>query len=279
MIFGLAVELGLAIMIMAFLAEYVDSTLGMGYGTTLTPLLLALGFEPMQIVPSVLLSELFTGLLAGFTHHAMGNVNFKPETTRVSDVIERLHNLGYVDTFKQSVPRALKITLLIALCSIVGTVVAVLIAINIPKFYLKLYIGALVFSIGVVILVTMNKTYGFSWRKITAISMLASFNKGMSGGGYGPLVCGGQILSGVDEKNAIGITSLAEGLTCIVGVFMYLVIKAEVDWMLAPYLVIGAILSVPFSAYTVKIVQTNKLRMAIGILAIILGAYTLVNLF
>ena len=27
----------------AFLCEYVDSTLGMGYGTTLTPLLLILG--------------------------------------------------------------------------------------------------------------------------------------------------------------------------------------------------------------------------------------------
>jgi len=29
----------------------------MGYGTTLTPLLLILGFEPLQIVPAVLLSD------------------------------------------------------------------------------------------------------------------------------------------------------------------------------------------------------------------------------
>lgn len=39
------------IVIGAFICEYVDSTLGMGYGTTLTPSLLLVGFSPMQIVP------------------------------------------------------------------------------------------------------------------------------------------------------------------------------------------------------------------------------------
>ena len=48
----------------AFLCEYVDSTLGMGYGTTLTPIFLLMGFSPMQIVPSILLSELISGILA-----------------------------------------------------------------------------------------------------------------------------------------------------------------------------------------------------------------------
>ena len=48
---------GLCIAFIAFLAEYVDSTLGMGYGTTLTPVLLLMGYEPMQVVPAVLLSN------------------------------------------------------------------------------------------------------------------------------------------------------------------------------------------------------------------------------
>ena len=63
---------GIWIALLAFVAEYVDSTLGMGYGTTLTPVLLAFGYEPMQVVPAVLLSELFTGLLAGLAHHSAG---------------------------------------------------------------------------------------------------------------------------------------------------------------------------------------------------------------
>ena len=38
---------------LAFVCEFVDSTLGMGYGTSLTPILLLMGFEPLQVVPAV----------------------------------------------------------------------------------------------------------------------------------------------------------------------------------------------------------------------------------
>lgn len=61
---------------MAFVAEYVDSSLGMGYGTTLTPVLLLLGYSPLQVVPAVLVSEFATGLTAGGLHHRVGNVHF-----------------------------------------------------------------------------------------------------------------------------------------------------------------------------------------------------------
>ena len=43
-------------------------------------------------------------------------------------------------------------------------------------------------------------------------STIASFNKGTSGGGYGSVVTGGQLPAGVDGENAVGITSIAEGL-------------------------------------------------------------------
>ena len=36
-------QVGLPIVFMAFVAEYFDSSLGMGYGTSLTPILLLLG--------------------------------------------------------------------------------------------------------------------------------------------------------------------------------------------------------------------------------------------
>src|SRR6056297_350792 len=62
-LFSLPLEIGLFIILIAFAAEYTDSTLGMGYGTSLTPILLLLGFSPLEVVPAVLLSELVTGLL------------------------------------------------------------------------------------------------------------------------------------------------------------------------------------------------------------------------
>jgi uncharacterized membrane protein YfcA len=240
------------IVILAFICEYIDSSLGMGYGTTLTPLLLMMGYNPLQIVPCVLLSELVTGLSAAFFHHRFKNSNFK---------------FGAID---------FKIAMVMATCSIFGTLAAVFIALRLSKFYIKLYIGVLVLAMGVLILATLKRTYQFSWKKISALGILAAFNKGISGGGYGPLVTSGQILSGVKSKNAIGVTSLAEGLTCFVGVITYLTFTNHtVDWSLSPSLIIGAALSVPLATYTVKKFKGGPLRMIVGITTLLLGLFTL----
>ena len=273
----LCLWMGVAIVVIAFFCEYIDSTLGMGYGTTLTPVLLLFGFSPMQIVPAVLLSELISGLLAGFFHHREGNVDFKPKTTNFSIIVRKLKSLGYIESFKRGIPLHLKIALLLAACSIVGTVAAVFVAVNIPKFWLKLYIGCLVFSMGIIIVICMNKEFKFSWNKITLLGLIASFNKGMSGGGYGPVVTSGQILSGVKSKSAVGITSLAEGLTCVVGVITYMLVsKNPLDWKLAPFIVTGAVLSVPLCAVSVKKISAKQLKLSIAVLTIILGGFTIV---
>jgi uncharacterized membrane protein YfcA len=250
------IHLSVFIIVMAFVCEYIDSSIGMGYGTTLTPILLIMGYNPLQIVPCVLLSELITGLSAAFFHHKFKNSNLK---------------FGAID---------FKIAMVMAGCSILGTLVAVFVALNLSKFYVSLYIGVLVFAMGVLILATMKCKFKFSWKKISSIGILAAFNKGISGGGYGPLVTSGQILSGVESKNAIGITSLAEGLTCLVGVITYLSFTNHtVDWSLSPSLIIGAILSVPIAAYTVKKFKDGSLRLIVGVATLLLGMFTLWKLF
>ena len=243
------------IVLLALFCEYIDSTLGMGYGTTLTPLLLLMGYEPAQIVPSVLLSEFLAGILAGVAHHELGNVDLRPGS------------------------RSFKITVTLAACSVVGAVAAVFIAVNIPEWMIKAYVGILVLAVGIGILLTIGRTFAFSWRKLVGLGLVAALNKGLSGGGYGPLVCGGQVLSGVGEREAVGITSLAEGLACIVGVAAYLLTgNGAVDWGLAPSLALGAVLSVPLAALTVKKAPVGKMRWAIGGAVTALGLFTLARL-
>lgn len=248
----MSIQIHWPLVLLALFCEYVDSTLGMGYGTTLTPILLTAGYEPGQIVPSVLLSEFLTGILAGVLHHEFGNVNLKPGT------------------------RPFKVAIVLTACSVVGTLIAVFIAVNIPKWMLKTYIGVLVLSMGIGILLTINKTFAFSWKRIIGLGFVAALNKGLSGGGYGPLVTGGQVMAGVDGKEAIGITSLAEGLVCIVGVIAYVLTgNGGVDWGVAPSLILGAVFSVPFAALTVKRLPVQKMRWIIGIAITALGLYTL----
>lgn len=268
----------LVISFVAFCCEYVDSTLGMGYGTTLTPILLMMGYDPLQIVPVILISELFTGLLAAALHHREGNSNFKLKSTRPGVIASKIRELGYIESLRRGIPRHLKVALLLTVCSIVGTVSAVFIAVSIPKFWVKLYIGVIVLAMGITILVCFSKSFAFSWKKIVGLGLLASFNKGISGGGYGPIVTSGQILAGLSGKSAVGITSLAEGLTCAVGIITYaLMSESPLDLRLLPWIVPGAILSVPLSARSVKRINENGLKISICVLTIGLGIYTLWN--
>lgn len=268
----------LTIVLFSFLFEYMDATLGMGYGTTLTPVFMLMGFSPMEIVPAVLLSQLICGLLAGICHHMEGNVDFKPKSTDDLHITNMLKPLGYIESARKAFPRHLKIALLLAGCGIIGTVAAVFVAVNIPNFWLKIYIGSLVLTMGIVILLCLNKEFKFSWKRISMLGLVASFNKGMSGGGYGPVVTAGQLLSGLEGKNAVGITALSEGLTCMVGVIMYAILSGDnANWKISPYIIFGAVLSVPLSAKSVKKINTKKLKLIIALLTIFLGAFTLIK--
>ena len=246
-------ELIVPIVLMAFICELVDSSLGMGYGTTLAPLLLLMGYEPAEVVPAVLLSEFVTGLLAGVFHHEFGNVNLRPGT------------------------RDFKITAVMTGLSVVGVLLSVGVAVSVPSWAVKCYIGVLVLGIGLAILKNHKRQVAFSWRRVAGMGFLAAFNKGISGGGYGPVVTGGQVLAGVRGRTAVGIASLAEGITSAVGVLAYLASGMFISWHLAPSLMLGAVLSVPLAAYVVSRLPAGRLTLAIGGLSTALGGYTLVR--
>ena len=254
----------------AFICELVDSSLGMGYGTILTPVLMLMGYNPLQIVPVVLISELATGATAALLHQKAGNVKFDFRNDPEHWITQRLGKLGYMPKSKDS-----KVALVLAACSVIGTITAVFIAVSIPKKILKLYIGLLVLSMGLIILWKRNAQHKFSWKKILGLGTIASFNKGISGGGYGPVVTAGQILSGLPGKSAVAITSLAESLTCLVGVLAYVYTGKVADWGLAPYLVVGAMASVPLAVNAVKVMGDKKLTLVIGVVTLMLGLLVL----
>ena len=135
-------------------------------------------------------------------------------------------------------------------------------------------IGMILIISGLVIIITNKLIFKFSWFRIIILGMIASFNKGLSGGGYGPIVTSGQLLAGIESKNTVGITSFAEALTCLTGLILYFWKSDDINLSLAPYLCIGALLSVPLSGITVKKLDAKKFRMIIGILTLILGTGT-----
>ncbi len=244
----------LAVLLAAMVCEYVDSSLGMGYGTTLTPLLLLAGFEPLEIVPAVLLSEFCTGITAALAHQHDRNVDL---------LRDRL---------------ALRTTLLLSSLSVVGAILAATVALNVPKIWLTGIIAVIVLSVGFVILATIRRQLRYRSGHIVVLGAIAAFNKALSGGGYGPLVTGGQVVSGISARQAVAVTSLAEGVTCAVGLAVYAVWHGTIAWHLALPLTIGALLSVPMATLTVQRMPETAIRGAVGIATCILGVLMVAKL-
>ncbi len=240
--------------IVAFVCEYADATIGMGYGTTLTPILLLMGFEPLIVVQSVLVGQIMGGMLGGFMHHKMGNVKL---TT------------GSTDS---------KVIILLSSFGIIGAIAAVIFAINIPKPILTAYVGFMVIVIGIIILVKRNHQMKLNWTGLTIVAILSAFNKGVSGGGYGPLVTGGQLVSGRDVKNSVGSTTIAEVTVCAVALAGYMIFQRELHLSLAIATSLGSVIAAPFAALTVKKMKKANLKLLIGVVIIILGLLTLIKL-
>ena len=238
--------------LLAFFCEYMDSAIGMGYGTTLTPILIILGFQPLEIVPIILATEMVTGVGSGLLHHKEGNVNF--------------------DLSKKPI----RVVGLLSLCSVLGVVLSVIGAVSLPKDVVNLYIAVMLLVVGLFLIFGKKILGAFSWFKLIVLGSVAAFNKGISGGGYGPLLTGGQILTGVEEKESISITSATEGVVCFVGLLSYIILSGFVfNWSLSLALMIGACMSVPFAVKTVKYLPPDVLKHTIGYSTLYLGILAL----
>jgi uncharacterized membrane protein YfcA len=154
-----------------------------------------------------------------------------------------------------------------------------LFAINIPTIILKTYIGVMVLGIGITILTRRSRESKLSWKGFIAVGLISSFNKGASGGGYGPLITGGQIISGREVKSSVGSTTLAEALVCVVAFVGYVLVKGDIYWTLAAATSIGSVIAAPLAALTVRKVDLSKLKFVIGIATSMLGALTLAKTF
>jgi uncharacterized membrane protein YfcA len=70
--FNIAFFIG--ILLAGFTAQFIDGTLGMGYGVSSSSLLVAIGLAPAIASASVHTAEIVTTLVSGTAHHQLGNV-------------------------------------------------------------------------------------------------------------------------------------------------------------------------------------------------------------
>lgn len=267
----------LALVLLAMGGMFVDSSIGMGYGTMLTPLLLLLGFPPHAVVPSVVLSQACGSIAATLSHHRFRNVHVSWHSRHV------------------------RLALLFSSFGIIATVVAALLALSLPERVIRTYVGVLVVVMGVLIL--RNRSFTFSWKKMIGVGVVSAFNKGFAGGGFGPVVTSGQVLAGQDHRGAVGATMMTQvpiGIAAFIAyvfgsafasldspvletpirvVWQRVIAQDVLQWEMVVAMVIGAVVAAPFGAFTTSRIRRERAHRVLGVVIIVLGVWTLVRTY
>ncbi len=241
----------LSILSMAFIAALIDTSLGMCYGTILSPILLIAGYSPEIVVPTILFSQLIVDIGGGLTHTKIKNFTRKD----------------------------IKVALLVAIPSTIFVSLGVFLNVNLPEIITKTYVAILVTLLGLLLLlgIKIKKTS----KKLVFLSSLAGFNKGFMGGGFGPVVVSGQIVLNHDVRPSVSIGDIAEIPVCIAGllafavfgklsfmpIYLMVTIPAFIASIIGPHIT----LKMSKTSYAEKFIGVSSLSMGLAIVLIILG--------
>jgi len=225
------------VVVLAMVFEFMDAAAGMGFGTALTPLLLLLGFEPLQIVPAVMIQQAAAGLVGGFLHREFQNVEWRlrplSETVRLWLIVAGAG--GFAAT--------------ISISAVYGVL-------QVARFWIKLYVALLLLGMGVASLVQAHRERDYHPRRMLGFGLLAGFNKGVGGGGFGPVVTVGGLISGVPVKSMLAVTALAEGTVSMLGAVVWTLWTAkgvQVDFVLVPSLMLATMVSAIAAPYLTRV--------------------------
>ncbi len=238
-----------AVVGLALVFEFLDSAAGMGYGTAFTPMLLLMGYEPLQIIPIIMIQQACAGLVGAYMHGEYGNVEwrFRP----LSESVKLLLIISGIGMLAVS-------------CSITS-IYGVL---KLGDVWIKSYVVILLLAMGVTALFRSKKVSVYRPRRMYFFGALAGFNKGIGGGGYGPVVTIGGLLSGIPAKTMMAITAFSEGLVCIVSIFVWffwLNHGVVVDFVLLPSMILGSMLSVIAAPYATRVLPEVTWRTIVPI--------------
>jgi uncharacterized membrane protein YfcA len=246
------------VVIIAVVLEFLDSAAGMGYGTAFTPLLLVIGFDPLQIVPAVMIQQGVAGLLGAYLHREYGNVEW------------RLRPMS----------ETVKLWLIIAgvgCVAVAFSITAVYGLLKVASVWIKLYVAVLLVGMGVVSLTGWRRNLEYRPRRMFFFGALAAFNKGIGGGGYGPVTTVGGVLAGVPVKSMMAVTAISEGTVCVVSVAVWLAMLTQgvvIDFVLLPSMLLGSMIAAVAAPYATRVLPERTWRLVVPVYCCLLAAYS-----
>jgi uncharacterized protein len=231
-----------------FLAQFVDGSMGLGYGTISTTFLLAYGVSPAIVSSRVHSARVFSSGVSGYSHHRFGNINKK--------------------LFRA-----------IVIPGVIGAVLGATLAyfgkeysnyVRIPLSFYTIYLGYYI-----VRKAFARRKAGDKVRRAGWLASIGGFTDAFAGGGWGTLVTSTLISKRKNPRYVIGSVCLAEFFVVLASSITFFILLRSIPLIDIAGLIAGGIIAAPIAARLAGKLPARTMFIAVGSLVILTSCSTL----
>lgn len=235
----------LVFVVVGFIAEMIDGSLGMAYGVTSTSFLMGLGLPPATASASVHASEIVTTATSGFFHLRFGNVR--------KDLVVRLLIPG-----------------------VIGGATGAYLLTELPTNFIKPVVAAYLILMGVVIVYKAFRPAKQEPRTpVVPLGLIGGFFDAIGGGGWGPIVTTTLVARGDQPRYVVGSVNLAEFFVTVSESIAFFLTIGFLHWKIILGLMSGGVIAAPVAAMVAKKLPVKPFMILVGILIIVTSARNL----
>ena len=242
----------LLFMMVGFIAQIIDGSLGMAYGVSANSFLLGIGISPAAASASVHTAEIVTTAVSGISHWKFGNIDF--------NLVKRL-----------------------AIPGVIGGVTGAYILTSLPGEKLKPYIAIYLLIMGIRILLKALKFKNFTHapknKYLFPLGLFGGLFDAIGGGGWGPIVTSTLISDGNVPNKTIGSVNLTEFFVTFSEAIAFILTIGLVNLNIILGLMLGGVIAAPFGALLTKKLPPKVIMIIVAVLIIGLQLRTLFQIW
>lgn len=239
------------------LAQFVDGSLGMGFGITSATLLTLLGYSAVAASAGTHAAKMGTTLVSGLAHWREGNVDWRV-----------LLAIGVPGSF--------------------GAFVGAVVLVNVSLDGARLWMSLLLLTLGISIVMrfafgkTLIPQVKARTRHLWPVGLFGGFVDATGGGGWGPVATPSLMtLTKHAPRKVVGTVSAAEFAVAVSASagFLFGAKESQVPWGAVIGLIIGGLIVAPFAARFAGRAPVHSLGTLVGGMVIISNLAVLFKLF
>ncbi|WP_449398788.1 sulfite exporter TauE/SafE family protein [Chryseobacterium wanjuense] len=238
-------------MLVGFLAEIVAGSMGMGYGVICTTTLLFLNIPPHIVSASIHSAESFTTAAGSISHIRLKNVS--------KSLVKKL-----------------------AIPAVIGAIIGAVSLTYLGEYYAKITKTIIAFYtlyLGIQILSNAFKKKQDKKLKrktnLTRLGVIGGFIDSFAGGGWESLVTGTLIKNSFTPRFAVGSSTVAKFILTLTAAITFIFTLGIQHWNIILGLLIGGIVTAPFSAMLTAKLPVKSMFIVIGLLVIVMSSITI----